>query len=186
MDNIFVPNLTFGPSVCRALRNYGILAPIDVHLMTVSVDHLISEFALAGATHISFHAQSSLDVVKSIKLIKSYGCKAGMVINPEISVETILPFIEHLDLITLMSVNPGFAGQKFMPKVLTTVQQTRKILTEKNLTNTALIVDGGINVDNVSQVMHAGANTIVAGSSIFNFADKNYHEIIQRLRNNMQ
>ena len=185
MDNVFVPNLTFGPLVCQALRNYGITAPIDVHLMTFRVDHLINEFAKAGATHISFHAQSSLDVYKSIQLIKAQGCKAGLVVNPEVNLDTVSPFWEELDLITLMSVNPGFAGQKFMSSVLPTIQQAKQIIAERKLT-TSIIVDGGINIDNAGLVTASGANSIVAGSSIFNFANKNYHEIINLLRNKMK
>jgi ribulose-phosphate 3-epimerase len=188
MDNVYVPNLTFGPAVCQALRDYGIVAPIDVHLMTTKVDALIASFAKAGASNICFHAESSNNIIKSLDLIKSLHCKAGLVINPQIAIEQVLPFLAHVDLIVLMSVNPGFAGQTFMPSVLPKIKQLRQLLTKYNFQSDRsqaiqIVVDGGINLENAKLVSGSGADILVAGSTIFNYPNKNYSQIIQLLQN---
>ena len=170
MDNHYVPNLSFGPMVCKALRNYGITAPIDVHLMVQPVDDLILQFADAGATYITFHPEASQHVDRSLQLIKDRGCKAGLVLNPGSSFEQIDYVLDQLDMLLLMSVNPGFGGQKFIPYVLDKLRRARSLIDERGLA-TRLEVDGGVGLNNIRAVAEAGADTFVAGSAIFNADD---------------
>jgi ribulose-phosphate 3-epimerase len=179
MDNHYVPNLTIGPMVCKALRDYGIKAPIDTHLMVKPVDKLIESFAVAGSTYITFHPEASDHVDRSIELIKSLKCKAGLVLNPASPVSLLEESIEKLDMVLLMSVNPGFGGQKFIDSVLNKVTKVRSLIDRHNL-DIRLEVDGGINLDNISKVASAGADTFVAGSAIFNQAD--YIDSIKQMR----
>jgi len=179
MDNHYVPNLTIGPMVCKALRDYGIKAPIDTHLMVKPVDKLIESFAEAGSTYITFHPEASDHVDRSIELIKSLKCKAGLVLNPASPVSLLEESIEKLDMVLLMSVNPGFGGQKFIDSVLNKVTKVRSLIDRHNL-NIRLEVDGGINLDNISKVASAGADTFVAGSAIFNQTD--YIDPIKQMR----
>ena len=179
MDNHYVPNLTIGPMVCKALRDYGIKAPIDTHLMVKPVDKLIESFAVAGSTYITFHPEASDHVDRSIELIKSLKCKAGLVLNPASPVSLLEESIEKLDMVLLMSVNPGFGGQKFIDSVLNKVTKVRSLIDRHNL-NIRLEVDGGINLDNISKVASAGADTFVAGSAIFNQTD--YIDPIKQMR----
>ena len=179
MDNHYVPNLTIGPMVCKALRDYGIKAPIDTHLMVKPVDKLIESFAEAGSTYITFHPEASDHVDRSIELIKSLKCKAGLVLNPASPVSLLEESIEKLDMVLLMSVNPGFGGQQFIDSVLNKVTKVRSLIDRHNL-NIRLEVDGGINLDNISKVASAGADTFVAGSAIFNQAD--YIDSIKQMR----
>ena len=179
MDNHYVPNLTIGPMVCKALRDYGIKAPIDTHLMVKPVDKLIESFADAGSTYITFHPEASDHVDRSIELIKSLKCKAGLVLNPASPVSLLEESIEKLDMVLLMSVNPGFGGQKFIDSVLNKVTKVRSLIDRHNL-NIRLEVDGGINLDNISKVASAGADTFVAGSAIFNQTD--YIDPIKQMR----
>ena len=179
MDNHYVPNLTIGPMVCKALRDYGIKAPIDTHLMVKPVDKLIESFAEAGSTYITFHPEASDHVDRSIELIKSLKRKAGLVLNPASPVSLLEESIEKLDMVLLMSVNPGFGGQKFIDSVLNKVTKVRSLIDRHNL-NIRLEVDGGINLDNISKVASAGADTFVAGSAIFNQTD--YIDPIKQMR----
>ena len=179
MDNHYVPNLTIGPMVCKALRDYGIKAPIDTHLMVKPVDKLIESFAEAGSTYITFHPEASDHVDRSIELIKSLKCKAGLVLNPASPVSLLEESIEKLDMVLLMSVNPGFGGQKFIDSVLNKVTKVRSLIDRHNL-DIRLEVDGGINLDNISKVASAGADTFVAGSAIFNQID--YIDPIKQMR----
>ena len=183
MDNHYVPNLTIGPMVCKSLRDYGIKAPIDTHLMVKPVDRLIESFAQAGSTYITFHPEASDHVDRSIDLIKSLNCKAGLVLNPASPVSLIEESIEKLDMVLLMSVNPGFGGQKFIDSVLKKVTKVRSLI-EKNNLKTRIEVDGGINLDNISNVAAAGADTFVAGSAIFNQED--YSKIINQMRSSLE
>ena len=166
MDNHYVPNLTIGPMVCKALRNYGVTAPIDVHLMVKPVDSLIEDFAKAGATFITFHPEASDHVDRSLELVKSFGCKTGLVLNPETSLDSLDSCWDRLDMVLLMSVNPGFGGQDFIPSVLDKISVLRKTIDQKKL-NIRLEVDGGIKLDNIAEVANAGADTFVSGSGIF-------------------
>ena len=183
MDNHYVPNLTIGPMVCKALRDYGIKAPIDTHLMVKPVDSLIESFAQAGSTYITFHPEASDHIDRSIELIKSHDCKAGLVLNPATPVSLIEESIDKLDMILLMSVNPGFGGQKFIDSVLTKVTKVRDTIDKKNL-DIRLEVDGGINLENIASVAEAGADTFVAGSAIFNQED--YSKIIKQMRSSLE
>lgn len=179
MDNHYVPNLTFGPSVCKALRQYGIKAPIDVHLMVRPVDDLIVKFAEAGASIISFHPEASHHVDRSIQLIRDNGCQAGLVFNPATPL-TILPYVlDKLDLILIMSVNPGFAGQSFIPAVMSKIRAAREMIDSHGFM-IRLGVDGGIHLDNIKMVAEAGADTFVAGSAIF--GTKNYEATLHEFR----
>jgi len=183
MDNHYVPNLTIGPMVCRALRDYGIEATIDTHLMVQPVDSLIESFADAGATYITFHPEASDHVGKSIELIKSHECKAGLVLNPATPLSILEEYIDELDMVLLMSVNPGFGGQKFIDSVLNKISQAR-ILIDKTNKDIRLEVDGGITLENISEVALAGADTFVAGSAIFSQSD--YSKVIKQMRSNLE
>lgn len=166
MDNHYVPNLTFGPMVCKALRKYGITAPIDVHLMVEPVDDLIVQFADAGATYITFHPEASKHVDRSLQLIADKGCKPGLVLNPATPVSLIEPVLHKLDMLLLMSVNPGFGGQKFIPYTLDKLREARALIDQKGLA-TRLEIDGGVTPANIADIARAGADTFVAGSAIF-------------------
>lgn len=179
MDNHYVPNLTVGPMVCKALRNYGVTAPIDVHLMVEPVDDLIIQFADAGATYITFHPEASRHVDRSLQLIKDRGCKAGLVLNPASSLEQIHYVMDKLDMLLLMSVNPGFGGQKFIPYVLDKLRAARTLIDASGLP-IRLEVDGGVGLANIGEVAAAGADTFVAGSAIFNAPD--YKAAIAEMR----
>jgi len=179
MDNHYVPNLTIGPMVCKALRNYGVTAPIDVHLMVKPVDSLIEDFAKAGATFITFHPEASDHVDRSLQLVKSLGCKTGLVLNPETSLDLLDSSWDRLDMVLLMSVNPGFGGQDFIPSVLDKISVLRKTIDQKKL-NIRLEVDGGIKLDNIAEVANAGADTFVSGSGIF--GEKSYQDVISKMR----
>ena len=182
MDNHYVPNLTIGPMVCKALRNYGVTAPIDVHLMVKPVDSLIEDFAKAGATFITFHPEASDHVDRSLELVKSFGCKTGLVLNPETSLDSLDSCWDRLDMVLLMSVNPGFGGQDFIPSVLDKISALRKTIDQKKL-NIRLEVDGGIKLDNIAEVANAGADTFVSGSGIF--GEKSYQDVISKMRQSL-
>lgn len=179
MDNHYVPNLTFGPMVCSALRKYGITAPIDVHLMVEPVDDLIEQFAEAGASYITFHPEASRHVDRSLQLIQSAGCRAGLVLNPATGLEPIRHVMDRLDMLLLMSVNPGFGGQKFIPATLDKLRAARRLIDDSGL-DIRLEVDGGVNLETLTAVAEAGADTFVAGSAIFNAPD--YREVIGAMR----
>lgn len=179
MDNHYVPNLTIGPMVCKALRDYGITAPIDVHLMVKPVDSIIPLFAEAGASIITFHPEASEHVDRTIQLIKDHGCKAGLVFNPATSLSYLDHVIDKLDTILLMSVNPGFGGQSFIPHTLEKLRQAKQHIIESGR-NIRLEVDGGIKVDNIAAAARAGADMFVAGSAIFNQPD--YKVVIDQMR----
>ncbi len=179
MDNHYVPNLTIGPLVCEALRNHGVTAPIDVHLMVKPVDRIIPDFAKAGASYITFHPEASEHIDRTIGLIKENGCKAGLVFNPATSLHYLEHVIDQLDMVLLMSVNPGFGGQSFIASYLEKLRIVRKLIDEKGL-STRLEIDGGVKVDNIQEIAAAGADTFVAGSAIFN--TENYKSTIDKLR----
>lgn len=179
MDNHYVPNLTMGPMVCKALRNYGITAPLDVHLMIKPVDALIPEFAKAGATYITFHPEASEHIDRTLQLIRDSGCKAGLSFNPATPLDVLEYVIERVDLILIMSVNPGFGGQKFIPQMLPKIRQAREIIGRSGL-DIRLEVDGGITTANIDEVASAGADTFVAGSAIFQAKD--YQTTIAAMR----
>ena len=170
MDNHYVPNLTIGPMVCKALRDYGITAPIDVHLMVSPVDQLIGDFAEAGASYITFHPEATNHVDRSLQLIKSAGCKAGLVFNPATPLDAASYVMDKLDMILLMSVNPGFGGQKFIPNTLNKLREVRQLIDDSGL-DIRLEIDGGVTADNIKAIAEAGADTFVAGSAIFNKPD---------------
>lgn len=170
MDNHYVPNLTIGPMVCKALRHYGISAPIDVHLMVEPVDQLIGDFAEAGASWITFHPEASRHVDRSLQLIRDAGCKAGLVLNPATSLELVKYVLDRVDMLLLMSVNPGFGGQKFIPATLGKLREARTLI-EASGRDIRLEVDGGVTVDNIRAVADAGADTFVAGSAIYGAGD---------------
>ena len=170
MDNHYVPNLTVGPLVCEALRKHGVTAPIDVHLMVKPVDRIIPDFAKAGATYISFHPEASEHIDRTIQLIRECGCRPGLAFNPATPLDALDHTIESLDLILLMSVNPGFGGQKFIPKVLDKLRAARARI-EASGRSIRLEVDGGVKIDNIGAIAAAGADTFVAGSAIFGSAD---------------
>lgn len=179
MDNHYVPNLTFGPVICKALRDYGIQAPIDVHLMVKPVDRLISDFAAAGASYITFHPEASEHIDRSLQLIRDQGCKSGLVFNPATSLEQLRYVMDKVDMVLLMSVNPGFGGQKFIPAVLNKLKTARKMIDQSGLP-IRLEIDGGVKVDNIAEIKSAGADTFVAGSAIFNTQD--YVGTISKMR----
>lgn len=170
MDNHFVPNLTIGPLICDALRKYGIEAPIDVHLMVEPVDRIIPDFATAGASYITFHPEASRHVDRSLGLIRDEGCKAGLVFNPATPLDWLDYVIDKVDMVLLMSVNPGFGGQKFIPSALDKLRAARKII-DTSGRDIRLEIDGGVKVDNIGEIAAAGADTFVAGSAIFGSED---------------
>jgi len=170
MDNHFVPNLTIGPLICDALRNHGIEAPIDVHLMVEPVDRIIPDFAKAGASYITFHPEASRHPDRSLGLIREQGCKAGLVFNPATPLDWLEYVIDKVDMVLLMSVNPGFGGQKFIPSTLDKLRQARAIIDNSGL-DIRLEIDGGVKVDNIGEIAAAGADTFVAGSAIFGSED---------------
>ena len=179
MDNHFVPNLTIGPLVCESLRKYGIKAPIDVHLMTEPVDSLIKDFATAGATYITFHPEASTHIHRSLDLIRSLGCKSGLVFSPGTPLNCLEHLIEEIDMILIMSVNPGFGGQSFIKSSLDKISASRKIISESGR-DIRLEVDGGVKIDNIAEIASAGADTFVAGSAIF--GSENYQKTISSMR----
>ena len=179
MDNHYVPNLTFGPVICKALRDYGVQAPIDVHLMVKPVDRLISDFAAAGASYITFHPEASEHVDRSLQLIRDQGCKAGLVFNPATSLDQLKYVMDKIDMVLLMSVNPGFGGQKFIPAILNKLKTARKLIDQSGL-SIRLEIDGGVKIDNIAAIKSAGADTFVAGSAIFNTQD--YIGTISKMR----
>jgi ribulose-phosphate 3-epimerase len=181
MDNHYVPNLTIGPMVCKALRNHGIEAPIDVHLMVEPVDDLVSQFAQAGASLISFHPEASRHVDRTIQLIRELGCRPGLVLNPSTPLGQLHWTLEKLDMVLLMSVNPGFGGQSFIPHVLDKVRTVREMI-DASGREIRLEVDGGVKVDNIAEVAAAGADTFVAGSAIFGSQD--YRDTIRQMKEN--
>lgn len=170
MDNHFVPNLTIGPLICEALRKHGIDAPIDVHLMVEPVDRIIPDFAKAGATYITFHPEASRHIDRSLALIREEGCKSGLVFNPATPLHCLEHVIDKVDMVLLMSVNPGFGGQKFIPSALDKLREARKIIDDSGL-EIRLEIDGGVKVDNIGEIAAAGADTFVAGSAIFGSDD---------------
>tara|TARA_B100000959_G_scaffold65512_2_gene69538 strand:- start:548 stop:1222 length:675 start_codon:yes stop_codon:yes gene_type:complete len=182
MDNHYVPNLTIGPLVCEALRNHGVTAPIDVHLMVKPVDRIIPDFASAGASYITFHPEASEHIDRTISLIKESGCKAGLVFNPATPLHYLDHVIDQLDMVLLMSVNPGFGGQSFIPHTLDKLRAVRKLIDSKDL-ETRLEIDGGVKVDNIKEIASAGADTFVAGSAIFN--TENYKATIDKMRSEL-
>ena len=179
MDNHYVPNLTIGPLVCSALRKHGVTAPIDVHLMVQPVDRIVPDFAEAGASLISFHPEASSHVHRTIQLIKSHGCKAGLVLNPATPVDVLDWVLDDLDMVLVMSVNPGFGGQAFIPSALEKLRAIRSKI-DASGKPIRLEIDGGVKADNIGEIAAAGADTFVAGSAIFNAPD--YAEVIARMR----
>ena len=179
MDNHYVPNLTFAPAVCQALRDYDITAPIDVHLMVKPVDRIIPDFAKAGANYITFHPESSEHIDRSLQLIRDCGCKSGLVFNPATPLSYLDYVLDKVDVVLLMSVNPGFGGQSFIPATLKKLQQARKIIDESGY-DIRLEVDGGVKVDNIAEIAAAGADMFVAGSAIFGKPD--YKQVIDQMR----
>ncbi|XEG68083.1 ribulose-phosphate 3-epimerase [Edwardsiella tarda] len=179
MDNHYVPNLTIGPMVCKALRDYGISAPIDVHLMVKPVDRIIPDFAEAGASIITFHPEASEHIDRTLQLIRSCGCKAGLVLNPATPLSCLDYVMDRLDTILLMSVNPGFGGQSFIPATLDKLRQVRERIDASGL-DIRLEVDGGVKVDNIGAIAAAGADMFVAGSAIFSQPD--YAQVIATMR----
>lgn len=184
MDNHYVPNLTIGPMVCEALRKHGVTAPIDVHLMVEPVDRIVPDFAKAGASLISFHPEASAHVHRTVQLIKSNGCQAGLVLNPATPVEVLEWVLEDLDLVLLMSVNPGFGGQSFIPSALDKLRRVRQMI-DRSGKAIRLEIDGGVKADNIGEIAAAGADTFVAGSAIFNApgSDKHgYADVIGKMK----
>lgn len=179
MDNHFVPNLTIGPLICGALRDHGVMAPIDVHLMVEPVDRLIPDFAKAGASYITFHPEASHHVHRTLGLIRDQGCKAGLVFNPATPLTWLEHVIEDLDMVLVMSVNPGFGGQKFIESALDKLRQARQMIDESGR-EIRLEIDGGVKVDNIGEIAAAGADTFVAGSAIF--STDNYAATIGAMR----
>jgi len=183
MDNHYVPNLTIGPMVCEALRKHGVTAPIDVHLMVSPVDDLIRMFIDAGASYITFHPEASNHVDRSLQLIRDGGCKAGLVFNPATPLSHMDYVMDKLDMVLLMSVNPGFGGQKFIPGTLDKLKEARKKIDASNY-NIRLEIDGGVKTDNIREIAEAGADTFVAGSAIFNTPD--YRATIDAMREELE
>ncbi|CAH1532718.1 MULTISPECIES: ribulose-phosphate 3-epimerase [Vibrio] len=179
MDNHYVPNLTFGAPICKALRDYGITAPIDVHLMVKPVDRIIPDFAKAGASMITFHVEASEHVDRTLQLIKEHGCQAGVVLNPATPLSHLEFIMDKVDLILLMSVNPGFGGQSFIPHTLDKLRAVRKMIDESGR-DIRLEIDGGVKVDNIREIAEAGADMFVAGSAIFGQPD--YKQVIDQMR----
>jgi ribulose-phosphate 3-epimerase len=182
MDNHYVPNLTIGPMVCQALRKYGVTAPIDVHLMVSPVDQLIGDFAKAGASYITFHPDASIHVDRSLQLIRDAGCKGGLVLNPHVGIEPLKYVLDKVDMILLMSVNPGFGGQKFIASTIEKIREVRALIDASGF-DIRLEVDGGISAKNIREIAAAGADTFVAGSAIFNQPD--YKAVIDAMRSEL-
>ena len=182
MDNHYVPNLTIGPMVCRALRDHGVTAAIDVHLMVSPVDRLIGDFAEAGASYITFHPDASVHVDRSLQMIRDAGCKSGLVFNPAMGLEQLTYVMDKVDMVLLMSVNPGFGGQSFIPATLDKLREARRLIASSGL-DIRLQVDGGVTGKNIREIAEAGADTFVAGSAIFK-AD-NYAAAIQQMRDEL-
>jgi ribulose-phosphate 3-epimerase len=178
MDNHYVPNLTIGPLVCEALRKHGVTAPIDVHLMVRPVDRIVPDFAKAGATNISFHPEASEHVDRTIQLIKSSGCTAGLVFNPATPLSYLDYVMDKIDLVLLMSVNPGFGGQSFIPSALDKLREVRERI-DRSGRAIRLEIDGGVKPDNIGEIARAGADTFVAGSAIFN--EKDYGAVVAKM-----
>ncbi|NOR40621.1 MAG: ribulose-phosphate 3-epimerase [Gammaproteobacteria bacterium] len=179
MDNHYVPNLTIGPLICEALRNHGVTADIDVHLMVKPVDRIIPDFAKAGATYITFHPEGSEHIDRSLSLVKDNGCKAGLVFNPATPLDYLKHVLDKVDMVLLMSVNPGFGGQSFIPETLVKLREARKIIDDSGR-DIRLEIDGGVKVDNIGEIAAAGADTFVAGSAIFGADD--YKATIDAMR----
>jgi len=182
MDNHYVPNLTIGPMVCKALKSHGITAPIDVHLMVSPVDDIIGEFAAAGADYITFHPEATGHIDRSLSLVRSLGCKSGLVFNPSTSLDILKYVMDKVDIVLLMSVNPGFGGQKFIPGTLDKLKEARKMIDESGF-DIALEIDGGVGVGNIKEIKEAGATMFVAGSAIFGSDD--YKTTIDAMRAEM-
>ncbi|EDM67497.1 MAG: ribulose-phosphate 3-epimerase [Moritella sp.] len=183
MDNHYVPNLTIGPMICKALRDHGVTAPIDVHLMVRPVDHMINEFAKAGASMITFHAEASDHVDRSLQLIKEHGLKAGLVFNPATPLHHLDYVMDKLDMILLMSVNPGFGGQSFIPSTLQKLRDVRQLI-DASGRDIILEIDGGVKVDNIREIAEAGADMFVAGSAIYGQED--YKKVIDEMRSELE
>ncbi len=182
MDNHYVPNLTIGPMVCKALRNHGITAEIDVHLMVKPVDRIVPDFAEAGADYITFHPEGSEHIDRTLQLIKECGCKSGLVFNPATPLDCLKYVMDKVDMILLMSVNPGYGGQKFIPATMDKLREVRKMIDESGY-EIRLEIDGGVKVDNIREIAEAGADTFVAGSAIFSQPD--YKKVIDDMRNEL-
>ncbi|WAI11716.1 MAG: ribulose-phosphate 3-epimerase [Buchnera aphidicola (Macrosiphum albifrons)] len=183
MDNHYVPNLTMGPMILESLRNYNITVPIDVHLMVKPVDNLIPQFAKAGATFITFHPEATLHIERTLHLIKEHGCKAGLAFNPTTPLNFLDYTLEKLDLILLMSVNPGFGNQSFLPSTFSKLREVRKII-DANFPDILLAVDGGVKLDNIAEIAFSGANVFVIGSGLFKYS--NYEVMIKKIRKELQ
>ncbi len=185
MDNHYVPNLTIGPLVCDALRKHGVTAEIDVHLMVKPVDRIIPDFAAAGASYITFHPEASEHIDRSLQLIRGEGCKSGLVFNPATSLDCLKYVMDKVDMILLMSVNPGFGGQSFIPATLDKLREARKLIDDSGY-DIRLEIDGGVKVDNIREIAAAGADTFVAGSAIFNAANESdtndYNSVLAAMR----
>ncbi|MCF6323540.1 MAG: ribulose-phosphate 3-epimerase [Gammaproteobacteria bacterium] len=185
MDNHYVPNLTIGPLVCDALRKHGVTAEIDVHLMVKPVDRIIPDFAAAGASYITFHPEASEHIDRSLQLIRGEGCKSGLVFNPATSLDCLKYVMDKVDMILLMSVNPGFGGQSFIPATLDKLREARQLIDDSGY-DIRLEIDGGVKVDNIREIAAAGADTFVAGSAIFNAANESdasdYNSVLAALR----
>ncbi len=188
MDNHYVPNLTIGPLVCEALRKHGVKADIDVHLMVKPVDRIVPDFAKAGATYITFHPEASEHVDRTLQLIKNEGCKCGLVFNPATSLDYLKYTLDKVDMVLLMSVNPGFGGQSFIKSALDKLREARKLI-DASGRNIRLEIDGGVKVDNIREIAEAGADTFVAGSAIFGAGkdgDKNrYNSVVKAMRDEL-
>ncbi len=182
MDNHYVPNLTIGPMVCKALRKHGVKAPIDVHLMVSPVERMIADFADAGASIITFHPDATTHVDRSLQMIRDAGCKAGLVLNPAVGPEVLKYVMDKLDMILLMSVNPGFGGQSFIPSTIDKIKEVRALI-DASGRDIRLEVDGGISAKNIAEIAAAGADTFVAGSAIFNGGD--YTDTIDKMRSEL-
>ena len=182
MDNHYVPNLTFGPVICESLRSFGIEAPIDVHLMVQPVDRLIADFAKAGATYITFHPEASEDIASTIELIRSHDCIPGLAINPPTPLNYVEEYLDQIEIITMMSVNPGFGGQSFIPEVLDKLTETRAMI-ENSGRNVLLEIDGGVKANNIGDIASYGADVFVSGSGIFGTED--YRKTIGEMRENL-
>lgn len=182
MDNHYVPNLTIGPMVCKALRKHGVTADIDVHLMVSPVDQLISDFAEAGASYITFHPDASTHVDRSLQMVRAAGCKSGLVLNPHVGLDCLKYVMDKVDMILLMSVNPGFGGQSFIPSTLDKLREARAMIDASGF-DIRLEVDGGVTTKNIGEIAAAGADTFVAGSAIFNAPD--YAGVISQMRSEL-